>query len=171
MHQKEPVLLVVLIDTSQLRWLAGGITMTHEAIPLLASQPDDLADYGNLEFDEQTSFLRHRLCGVLQRGCDRLWGHKKKACHFVFLIDERFTLGPPELTDRIADHLVQWMANPPVTFFAANTPAFSDRHVQLETVAGKIPAELLEVFNAGLPELLAASGDSEQWEAVPLPKS
>ena len=120
MEKKEPVLLTILIDTTRMRWLAGGISFDQQVFPLLASQDYDLAGYRDMEFDEQASFLRHRFCGALQRGCDRLWGLQKKACQFVFLTDQIFPDAPPALTDRIAEHLVQWMTNPPVIFFFAN---------------------------------------------------
>ncbi len=143
MPPKDPALLTVLSETSRMRWLAGGIGFGQQVFPLLASQDDDLAGYRGLEFDEQTSFLRHRFCGALQRGCDRLWGINKKACQFVFLIDRAFPDAPRELTDRVSDHLVQWMANPPVVFFSSSSESFAARPVEITRLAGEISPEFL----------------------------
>jgi len=45
MSAKEPVLLIVLIETASLRWYVAGIGLTGEATPLLtceAGQPQSL---------------------------------------------------------------------------------------------------------------------------------
>ena len=170
MTAKEPVLLTVLIETARMRWLAGGIDLQHNAIPLLVSHDNDLAQYRTLEFDEQASFLRHRFCGALQRGCDRLWGLKKKACHFVFVTDQHFPDASPELTDRVAEHLVQWMANPPLVFFSVDDRSFESRPVSTTALAGELPDDYSHVWQAGLPSLLDAANFEEEWETVPLPK-
>ena len=170
MAEKEPVLLTILIDTRRMRWLAGGIGFDKQVFPLLASQDDDLAGYRSMEFDEQASFLRHRFCGALQRGCDRLWGLRKKAFQFVFLTDSVFPGAPDELTDRIADHLAQWMTNPPVVFFSSEAGSFDVSPVAVTRLAGDISAELSTAFDAGLPALLEAATQTDQWEQVPLPK-
>jgi len=170
MPPKDPALLTVLIETSRMRWLAGGIGFGQQVFPLLASQDDDLAGYRGLEFDEQTSFLRHRFCGALQRGCDRLWGINKKACQFVFLIDRAFPDAPQELTDRVSDHLVQWMANPPVVFFSASNESFAARPVAITRLAGEISPEFLESLKLGLPSLLDAASHTEDWEQVSSPR-
>jgi len=170
MNVKEPVLLIVLIETARMRWLAGGIDMQHNAIPLLASQDDDLAPYRTLEFEEQASFLRHRFCGALQRGCDRLWGRKQKACQFIFVTDTHFPDAPAELTDRVAEHMVQWMANPPLVFFSADDRSFQSRPLTPTALAGTLPDDYTEVWQAGLPSLLDAATKDDDWETVPLPK-
>lgn len=171
MKQKEPVLLTILIDTSRMRWLAGGISLDRLVFPLLASQDNDLAGYRGMEFDEQASFLRHRFCGALQRGCDRLWGLQKKACQFVFLMDRPFPDAPTELTTRIAEHLVNWMSNPPVVFLVSDNGAFDQRPVDPSPLAGSMQDDLRHAFEAGLPSLLEAVAIEEHWEQVPLPKS
>ena len=170
MVEKEPVLLTILIETKRLRWLAGGISFDDGVFPLLASHDDDLAGYRSLAFDEQASFLRHRFCGALQRGCDRLWGLQKKACQFVFLTDSLFPDAPPELTARIADHLVQWMANPPVVFFSADSASFDVRPIEFSRMAGEISTESSDALELGLPMLLDAAVQTDRWEQVPLPK-
>ena len=128
---KTPVLLTVLIDTSEMRWHAAGIAFDSTIHPLLVSAENDLAPYTDMEFDEQASFLRHRCCGILQSGCDRLWGLKKKAIHFVFVVDNTFSGAPHTLTERVAEHLVQWMTSPPVTFFTADSSGFQETPVRL----------------------------------------
>ena len=171
MNKKEPVLLTILIDTSRMRWLAGGIGFDGKAFPLLASQDDDLARYRSMEFDEQTSFLRHRFCGALQRGCDRLWGLQKKACQFVFLTDRVFPDASPELTDRVSEHLVQWMTNPPVVFFSVAGRSFDVRPVEVTSIAGEISAEFFDALTHGLPPLLDMVREPDEWESVPPSKS
>ena len=61
------------------------------------------------------------LCGVLQRGCDRLWGRDSKACQFVFVFEGLLTEPTGTLTRSVADHFTQWMLNPPgVVYITAN---------------------------------------------------
>ncbi|MEQ9409540.1 MAG: hypothetical protein RIK87_17525 [Fuerstiella sp.] len=171
MNSKEPVLLVILIDTTRMRWLAGGIDFQQKVLPLLVSQDGDLNGYLDASFDEQASFLRHRFCGALQRGCDRLWGLQKKACHFVFLTDDAFPEAERELTVRVAEHLVQWMTSPPVVFFTADGTPFESRPTDISLIAGEIPADFHEAFIGGLPALLDAADNPADWEEVPLPKA
>jgi len=61
MTAKEPVLLTVLIETASLRWYVAGIGLEGEPLPLLKSEAGNLSPYLGLPFDEQVSFLRHRL--------------------------------------------------------------------------------------------------------------
>lgn len=168
MTEKEPVLLVVLVETQELRWRVGAVDMNGNAIPLLRSVPQDLSVYPPLPFDEQASFLRHRFCGVLQRGCDRLWALKKKACHFAFLIDGDFPHAPAELTTRTAQHLTEWMANPPLSFHRSAAPQ-SDAD-DLCTVSGSLAESSITVLRSGLPELIGAYASEDLWEEVPPPR-
>ena len=170
MNDKEPVLLAILIDTDRMRWLAGGISMDQNVFPLLVSQDDDLVGYRDLAFDEQSSFLRHRFCGALQRGCDRLWGIRKKACQFIFLTDRVFPHAPPTLTERVAEHLVLWMSKPSVTFFSTTSGSWETRPTEVTIMAGEISTEYLKALQLGLPFLLDAVSRQDQWEQVPPPK-
>lgn len=170
MNDKEPVLLTILIDTDRMRWLAGGISLDQTVFPLLVSQDDDLVGYRDLTFDEQLSFLRHRFCGVLQRGCDRLWGIRKKACQFIFVTDHVFPHAPLILTERVAEHLVQWMSKPPVTFFTITSGSWETRPTEVAIMAGEMSAEYLKALQLGLPFLLDAVDQQDQWEQVALPK-
>ena len=170
MSEKEPVLLTTLIDTSRMRWLVGAIGFDGEIYPLVRSQDNDLSSYRNLEFDEQASFLRHRFCGVLQRGCDRVWGLKKKAAHFVFVLDQPFPDAAPELTERTAEHLFEWMANPPVTFLIAKN-TFESTDVKLKPIAGTLDERSMSVFESSLAKLGNAANDDDRWEESPKPRS
>src|SRR6266849_810917 len=110
MAAKEPVLLTVLIETAKFRWYVGGIGLDGAATPLFCSEPGNLKPYVGVPFDEQVNFLRHRLSGVLQRGCDRLWGRQLKPCQIVFVADGSFVEADSKLTRRVAEHFVAWMA-------------------------------------------------------------
>lgn len=161
MNSKEPVLLVVLIETGAERWYVAGVSLAGEPIPLMRSKAGDLHAYVGAAPDEQVNFLRHRLSGVLQRGSDRLWGRQKKPCQIVFVADDYFTHAPPELTQQVADHFDQWMVNPPVVFFVADG-AFSPH--MLKRVAGAIESLHHEALETGLPALLSAINKNELWE-------
>jgi hypothetical protein len=167
MTAKEPVLLTVLIETAELRWYAAGIGLAGEPLPLLRSEAGNLRPYVGVAFDEQVSFLRHRLSGVLQRGCDRLWGRQKKPCQIVFVADGPFTEAPPELTPRVAEHFVEWMTNPPVAFFTRD-PRFGGREqLALSRVAGELAGPYAEPLHAGLAALLGILGQADAWELAP----
>jgi hypothetical protein len=155
MNNKEPVLLTVLITTADFRWHVAGISLPGKPIPLGQSEAGNLNQYVGSEFDEQVSFLRHRLSGVLQRGCDRLWGRLKKPCQIIFVADGPFLQAPPELTDRVAEHFVQWMTRPPVVFFTAVNGFGATGGFSLNQVAGEMDAEYPQSLDVGLPALVA----------------
>src|SRR6202043_980031 len=100
------------------------------AAPLLRSGEGDLEKYRGLDFDEQVAFLRHRFCGVLQRGCDRLWARNTKACQFVFVFEEVLPDPTGQLTKALAGHFAEWLLKPPVAVFVradANDPSRLDQ--------------------------------------------
>jgi hypothetical protein len=167
MASKEPVLLTVLIETADFRWYVAGIGLGGEPIPLMRSEAGNLADYIGVAFDDQTSFLRHRLSGVLQRGCDRLWGRQKKPCHIVFLADGPFVQATPELTCRVAEHFVEWMTSPPVVFFTSVEGFARGRALSLNKVAGELDGQYRQSLDAGLPALLGVMGDLAAWDLAP----
>jgi hypothetical protein len=158
MDSKTPVLLVVLVQASRLRWFVGAIDLDGQATPLLRSEVDDLEKYRELDFDGQVSFLRHRFCGVLQRGCDRLWGREQKARQFAFVFDEPLSEPTGQLIPAVADHFVQWMLNPPVVVYTGAAGS------SLAKVAGAIDASLEELVRSHLGALLAARDDMAAWE-------
>ena len=167
MPAKEPVLLTVLIETAELRWYVAGISLAGEPIPLLRSQTGNLGAYVGTSFDEQTSFLRHRLSGVLQRGCDRLWGRLMKPCQIIFLADGPFVQAAPELTNRVAEHFVEWMTNPPVVFFTSGNGFARHEAPSLERIAGDLDSVYRKAMDSGLPALLDTMHEPDAWELSP----
>jgi hypothetical protein len=167
MGAKEPVLLTVFVETATLRWFVAGIDARATAIPLVCSEPGNLSPYLGVALDEQVSFLRHRFAGVLQRGCDRLWGRQQKPFQIVFVTDAPFAEAPPELTRRVADHFVAWMTSPAVVFFtnrAGNSPS---EPATLELVAGALDPGWQTAFESGLPQIVAATQQPGAFELAP----
>ncbi|MBA2112941.1 hypothetical protein [Bremerella alba] len=165
MSTKQPVLLTVFIESATFRWYVAGIDQQGITTPLLCSQEGDLSSYVGEALDQQVSFLRHRLSGVLQRGCDRLWGKMMKPCEIVFVTDSPFHEADEELTQRVADHFDQWMTSPPVVFFlieAGSKPCSP----KLTTIAGQIPAEWRDALDKGFPSMITKCGEKDPWELV-----
>lgn len=154
---REPTLLVVFVQTSRLRWFAASVSLEGEVTPLVCSEEGNLSPYVHLSVDEQISFIRHRLCGVLQRGCDRLFGRGQKACEFVIIFEER--VGEGDLTEQVAHHFTQWMLNPPVAVFLLEGGG-------LRQLAGEIEPEWGGLIRQQLPALMGACGEVDRWELV-----
>ncbi len=167
MEPKVPVLLLVLVETAQLRWFVACLGLDGEAVPLLASAVNDLERYRGLEFDDQVAFLRHRFCGVLQRGCDRLWAQNRKPCQFVFVFESPLAEPTGQLTQAVADHFTQWMLNPSVAVFVSTDGFDGGGTPRLAKLAGELEAPREELLHAHLGTLLAARRDTGQWEPVP----
>ncbi|PQO38776.1 hypothetical protein C5Y96_02525 [Blastopirellula marina] len=165
MPTKQPVLLTVLIETASFRWYVAGIDQEGNTTPLLCSQEGDLSQYVGESFDEQASFLRHRLSGVLQRGCDRLWGKMMKPYEIVFIADNLFREADESLTQRVAEHFDQWMTSPPVVFFLIETDS-QPCSPKLSTVAGQIAAEWRDALDKGFPSMISKCGEKDPWELV-----
>jgi hypothetical protein len=159
MDAKTPVLLVILVQTSRLRWFVAAVARDGRTTPLLRSEIGDLEKYCGLDFDGQVSFLRHRFCGVLQRGCDRLWSRGLKACQFAFLFEEPLPEPTGRLTEAVAEHFVEWLLNPPVVLYAGSP--------NLDRLAGTIDSVLEELLRSHLDALLAARDDLDAWELAP----
>ena len=166
MQPKAPVVLLVLVEAARLRWFVAALSLDGQLIPLLRSEVGDLERYQGLDFDEQVAFLRHRFCGALQRGCDRLWAREKKACQFVFVFDGPLADGTGALTQAVADHFVQWMLNPPVAVFASAGALAPGDAPALDKLAGEMDPSLEPLLHARLGELLAAREDPGRWELV-----
>src|ERR1700682_4842124 len=96
MGQKAPVLLLVVVETARRRWFVAAGGLDGKSVAVLRSEVGDLEKYQTVEFDEQVAFLRHRFCGVVQRGCDRIWARDCKACQLVFVFEGLL----PEATGR-----------------------------------------------------------------------
>jgi hypothetical protein len=159
MEQKTPVMLLVLVETARLRWFVAALGLDGQSIPLLRSEVGDLDKYLGLDFDEQVAFLRHRFCGVLQRGCDRIWARDCKACQFVLVFEGLVPDATGALTQAVADNLTQWMLNPPVAVLTA-----TGAPVRLNKLAGELDAAREELLLARLGELLTAQEDPAAWE-------
>jgi hypothetical protein len=157
MDAKTPVLLVVLVEASRLRWFVAVIGPDGRAESLLRSEVGNLEKYRGLDFDGQVSFLRHRFCGVLQRGCDRLWARQQKARQFAFVFDEPLPEPTGRLTEAVAQHFIEWLLNPPVVVYTG----------ALDRLAGSIDPALEGQLRDGLGALWAARDDPAAWELVP----
>jgi hypothetical protein len=165
MDAKAPAVLLVLVEAAGLRWFAASLALDGQVTPLLRSEADDLDPYRALDLDEQVSFLRHRLCGVLQRGVDRLWAQQKKACQFVFVFEGLLPEPSGELTQRVAEHFALWMLNPPVAVFTRD-PASAPQADSLTPIAGSLAPPLDELLHGRLAALRAATADLDAWEVV-----
>ena len=161
---KEPVLLTVLIETAPLRWFVAGLTLEGEPLPLMRSEDGNLADYVGAPLEEQVTFLRHRLAGILQRGCDRLWAKQKKPRQIIFVADAPFPDAPPELTSAVAEHFAAWMVSPPAAFLIAETGFAPIPNPELKRIAGELDPADEAILKAGLPELCAVLGKTGFWE-------
>jgi hypothetical protein len=155
MAAKEPVVLVMVVDAARLRWLVSAVGLDGAATPLVRSADGDLATCRGLAFDEQVSFLRHRLCGVLQRGCDRLWPVGRKAGQFAVVFTADLPGTTRELTRRVAEHFAEWLLSPPAVVY------FGDAG---ERLAGSIDAAHEQALGIGLPAVFAAAADDGAWE-------
>lgn len=171
MPPKEPVLLTVLIETGQFRWYVAGVALDGGAAPLICSEPGNLAPYRGVPLDEQVNFLRHRLSGVLQRGCDRVWGRQQKPCQIVFVADGPFIDAAPDLARCVGEHFVAWMANPPVVYFESRSGFFSEASPTLVPIAGEANPAYQHALEIGLPCLFAAIRQTEAWELIPPKKN
>lgn len=171
MPNKELVTLKILVGTTDLSWWVAALRDNGEVQPLLRSEPGDLDRYRDLSWDEQTSFLRHRFCNVLQRGCDRLWGHGMKARLFLFVLESDFPHAEPELTIRTAEHLVQWMTQPPVVFLKGPWRNWSPGDAAFKGIAGELDDSELPELSAGAVKCGDLDLTSEEWESVSAPRS
>ncbi|HEY5316058.1 MAG TPA: hypothetical protein VIK18_26255, partial [Pirellulales bacterium] len=123
--------------------------------------------YLALPFDEQVGFLRHRLSGVLQRGCDRLWARAKKPCQIVLIASRALDEAAGPLTQRVADHFVEWMSNPPVVFFVCQDGFSPQPLPRLDKLAGELEPARQTLLNSRLLELFQAAEEPGRWEQIP----
>jgi len=163
---RDPACLIVFIETERLRWNVAAIDQTGLAIPLLQSAPGDLKGYIGLEFDAQISFLRHRLASALQRGCDRMYVKQLKAVHFLLIADARFPNAADGITERLAEHFVQWMLNPPATFLIWNGGLNNKNQLGFERIDGDLPDPISAVVAAAMTCLTSQFDEPEKWELI-----
>ncbi|MCA9057286.1 MAG: hypothetical protein KDA85_02255 [Planctomycetaceae bacterium] len=159
------MLLLILTETASLRWFVASVTRNGVAFPLLASAERDLAGYLDREIDEQVSFLRHRYCGVLQRGSDRIWGRQQKASNVLLIADAPFPSAFPEVTQRVAQNLVDWVSRPPL--ISAVAAADPDGVLSLQVLAGEDDPAAVELALSALPTLKQQMTQDSLWEQVP----
>ena len=161
MTPKELVILAAQFDLVTCRWSVASIDAAGVVDPLVQSAAEDLALCSLGTFDEQTSFLRHRIAGALQRGSDRMWGRRRKSELFAieFLTADNARDG--ELIARVAQHFCLWMVKPPV--------------VCLQGEPGQAPSVLVtnaespdkERIVAGLTNMRALTPEAQRWELLP----
>jgi len=166
-REKAPVLLTVLVEIGQFRWYVAGVGMDGASIPLLCSETGNLLPCQGVALDEGINFLRHRLSGVLQRGCDRLWGRQMKPCQIVLIADGPFAQAEPDLFKKVGEHFAAWMTKPPVVTFLSDGGFPFPERVALDLVAGDIDPAFRQGLEAGLPRLFTALQQNEAWELVP----
>lgn len=173
MRDREPALLVVLIETIPLRWYAVAIGAEGRVIPLLRSDNGNLDQYRGLEPDAQLSFLRHRVAGVLQRGCDRLYPKGMKVTHFLLIADGDYPNAAAGTTSGLAKHFVEWMINPPVTYLL-HRAGFTQQPAagaldDLETIAGDFPEPIASGLRANWSEIIGLVAQPDRWELIAKP--
>lgn len=166
MDPKMPVLLVMLVETERLRWFVAEVGMEGDSQPLICSEEGNLSPYLDLEADEQLAFLRHRFSGVLQRGCNRIWSRGKKPFQIVFSLDGPFLRGKEGLEDRLAEHFVEWLSNPPVVFTMGLPRSSRDEQPRLRILAGEPSPSVHDLLAAHLPMLRRATCDETLWELL-----
>jgi hypothetical protein len=165
MDPKKPVLLLVLVETARLRWFVASVGLDGRATPLLRSEVGDLDRLAGLDLDEQTAFLRHRFCGTLQRGCDRLWARGEKACQFAFVFEGPLPPQTGELTRAVAEHFALWMLNPPAAVLVS-LDGFDGGSRRLDRLAGDLPAPIEGLLHSHLGGLLEVRETADAWELV-----
>ncbi len=159
--EKERVILAAQFDLLTCRWSVASINVEGAVGPLVQSMAGNLACWTIGTFDERTSFLRHRIAGVLQRGSDRLWGRSQKADLFVieFILDEAGA--DAKLIQRVADHFCMWMVNPPVICLQTETTC------SLSVLATNFETADQARIDAGLTAMRPLTSQTDLWESIP----
>jgi hypothetical protein len=172
MSSVDTPVLAIVIETAKLRWFIAGLATSGEILPLLRSQVGDFDNYLGADFDDQMTFLRHRFSGVIQRGGERMIREGLRPGRIVFLADAPFQRASRELTDRVAEHFVQWMNQPPVTFLMGDLGLATDsgavsRPAALARLAGQSDGKLEAWLGELAPRLAAMMRDPQRWETAP----
>jgi hypothetical protein len=100
----------------------------------------------------------------LQRGCDRLWGRQLKPRQIVFIADADFEPANPLLTQRVAEHFVEWMTNPPVVFFTCGDEISNGAELTLIQIAGEMEHADRTALETALIPLREATQETSLWE-------
>jgi len=161
--EKEPVTLAAHLNLSAGSWSVASVNGSFEIAPLVQSQPHDLATWQQGSFDEQVSFLRHRIAGLLQRGSDRLWGRQQKAQ--LFMIDFWYEKDDAsnEVITSVAQHFCTWMLKPPVICVRLRTDGV------LGCIASNTSYDQLNDIAASLQTIRTLARQPELWELAPAP--
>lgn len=170
-HEKSPALLVVVIRAALKQWYVAGIGPEGTVTPLVRSERGNLDQYVGQRDDEQLSFLRHRLSGAMQRGCDRLWAKEAKAARIVLIADDNLPDSDSELLQRLADHFHTWMTRPPVTCYRGHGGSTIEDLESLECLVGQPDAPHATCLQSALPDLVRQIDDDDSWEIVLEPKN
>jgi hypothetical protein len=163
MKEKELVILAAQFDLVACRWSIASIDAAGEIDPLVQSAANDLAFYRQGTFDEQTSFLRHRIAGVLQKGSDRLWGRARKAELFAIEFSPTGVATDSELIARVAEHFCMWMVKPPVICLQVDTDN------TLSILAANIESPDQQRICSGLTAMRPLTAQPGLWEIVCAP--
>ncbi len=169
--EKTPELMVVVIRTDRQQWFVAGVDLQGDATPLVRSEPDNLDQYIGEPYDEQVSFLRHRLSGAMQRGCDRLWARNAKAMRIVLIADDHLADAEPRLLSDLADHLHTWMTRPPVSVYRAKDSSSVDELSSMHCLVGEPESGQKEALMKGLPQLSTMLDAPDRWEVIQKPKA
>ncbi len=167
--EKTPVLLAVVVNTSRQQWFVAGVDFDGSVDPLVRSEPGNLDHYADQPGDEQLSFLRHRLSGSMQRGCDRLWARNAKAARIVLIVDDDFPGGEADLLVRLAEHFHVWMTSPPVSCYRG-AGGVSDLE-SFDCLVGEPEPEQAAALGQALPTLFQRMTDADLWEVIQDPKT
>lgn len=163
MTEMEPVTLVAHLDLPNESWSVASVNSSFDVAPIIQSQPNDLAPWSDGTLDEQLSFLRHRIAGILQRGADRLWGRQQKAQMFVvdFRCDDN--LATREVVAKVSEHFCTWMLKPPVICLSIQQDG------TLDCIASNTSSDEFGSFAAVLQEIRTLANQTEHWELAPPP--
>jgi hypothetical protein len=161
--QKEPVTLAAHLNLFNGTWSVASVNRSFEIAPLVQSHPHDLDPWCTGPFDNQVTFLRHRIAGLLQRGSDRLWGRQQKAQLFTidyFFEEDEASL---EVITSVAHHFCTWMLKPPVVCLrldadgALNCIASNTSHDEFSDIASALQEIRTQADQPGLWELAPPS--------------
>lgn len=170
-REKTPTLLAVVIKASLQQWFVAGIDLDGTVQPLVRSETRNLDQYVGQSDDEQLSFLRHRLSGAMQRGCDRLWARDAKAARIVLIADDDLPDSQTSLLPRLAEHFHTWMTRPPVSFYRGHGDATIEDLHSLDCLVGELDEDQVSCLQQALPPLSERLSNGDCWEVIQKPKT
>ena len=165
MSEKEQVVLMAHLNLDDCVWSVAAIDQQQSVMPLVQSQPGDLKAWRAGNLDEQTSFLRHRIAGILQRGSDRLWGQNRKARLFCIVFPTMTEHTDNDVIPSVAQHFCTWLLKPPVVCLQ-----YSDSG-ELALLTSNTHEVDTDDFAAPVAELQTLAAEFTGWELAPPAKS